>query len=87
MDSETSATRITKNLWQILSIDPKNTPDHLKLDEIGMNSMFITDFQQALEKDYDIKLSQKEIRSLTIGMMKEFEAGDVDKLRKFAEKK
>ena len=77
--------KIVHQIWMALGIDPKTTPDHLTLGEIGMESMFAVELQQGLERDYDIKVSLNDIKSITVKLMKEFEAGKVEELRKFSE--
>ena len=72
-------------VWTALGIDPKVTPNHLTLGEIGMESMFAVELQQGLEREYDIKVTLNDIKNITIGMMKEFEAGKVDDMKKFAD--
>ena len=72
-------------MWQALGIDPKTTPNHLTLGEIGMESMFAVELQQGLEREYDIKVTLQDIKNITIGMMKDFESGKVDEMRKFAD--
>src|SRR6185437_15410965 len=76
--------RIVAQIWQALGIDPKTTPNHLTLGEIGMESMFAVELQQGLERDYDIKVSLNDIKNITIKLMKDFEAGKVEELRKFS---
>ncbi|CAG2102822.1 unnamed protein product [Medioppia subpectinata] len=77
--------RIVAQIWQALGIDPKTTPDHLTLGEIGMESMFAVELQQGLERDYDIKVSLNDIKNVTIRMVKEFEAGKTSELKLFTE--
>ena len=72
-------------LWQALGIDSKTTPNHLTLGEIGIESMFAVELQQGLEREYDIKVTLNDIKNITIGMMKEFEAGKVEELKNFAQ--
>ena len=50
-----------------------------------MESMFAVELQQGLERDYDIKVTLNDVKNITIGMMKEFEAGKVDEMRGYAE--
>ena len=80
----TKESKLVQQLWQALGIDPKTTPNHLTLGEIGMESMFAVELQQGLEREYDIKVTLADIKNVTIGMMKDFEAGKVDEMRKFA---
>ena len=56
----------------------KNTPDHFTLEQLGMNSMFMSDFQQTMQRDYGLKLSQNHIKSITIGMLRGLESGNVE---------
>ena len=50
-----------------------------------MESMFAVELQQGLEREYDIKVTLNDIKNITIGMMKEFEAGKIDEMKKFAD--
>ena len=81
----TRESRICHQIWSSLGIDPKTTPEHLTLGEIGMESMFAVELQQGLERDYDIKVSLNDIKSITIKQLKDFEAGKQEELRSFAE--
>ena len=83
--SGTREERIVAQIWQALGIDPKTTPNHLTLGEIGMESMFAVELQQGLERDYDIKVTLNDVKNITIGMMKDFESGKVDEMRGYAE--
>lgn len=40
------------------------------LTELGMDSLMGTDIKQALEQEFDIELSAKEIRELTFDVLK-----------------
>ena len=83
--SLTKECKITKKLWSMIGIDPKTTPDHFTLGEIGMESMFSINFQQTLNAEYGIRLSLARIKGINIGLMKEFEAGNLENLRKYSE--
>ena len=61
----------------MLGIDPKNTPAQFTLEQLGMNSMFMSDFQQTLQRDYGLKLNKNHIKTITIGMLRDLEAGNV----------
>ena len=50
-----------------------------------MESMFAVELQQGLERDYDIKVSLNDIKSITIKQLKDFEAGKQEELRSFAQ--
>ncbi|CAG2172496.1 unnamed protein product, partial [Oppiella nova] len=82
--SGTRESRIVAQIWMALGIDPNTTPDHLTLGEIGMESVFAVEFQQGLERDYDIKLTLNDIKNITIRNMKDFEAGNVEVFRQLA---
>ena len=81
----TRESRIIHQIWSSLGIDPKTTPEHLTLGEIGMESMFAVELQQGLERDYDIKVSLNDIKSITIKQLKDFEVGKQEELRTFTE--
>ena len=80
----TKESKLVNQVWTALGIDPKTTPNHLTLGEIGMESMFAVELQQGLEREYDIKVTLNDIKNITIGMMKDFESGKVDEMKKFA---
>lgn len=77
--------RIIGQIWNALGVDPLTTPDHLTLGEIGIESMFAIELQQGLEKDYGIKISLADVKSITVRQMKEFQNGEVNELRQFAD--
>ncbi|XP_054161216.1 fatty acid synthase-like [Oppia nitens] len=76
--------RIVGQIWSALGVDPDTTPDHLTLGEIGIESMFAIELQQGLEKDYDIKISLSDVKSITVKQMKDFQSGKVVDLKQFA---
>src|ERR1700761_5395932 len=82
--SGTRESKLVNQLWQALGIDPKTTPNHLTLGEIGMESMFAVELQQGLEREYDIKVTLNDIKNITVGMMKDFESQKVDDVKKFS---
>lgn len=49
--------------------DPKTVLGTSTLTELGMDSLMGTDIQQALEQDFNIVLSAKEIRDLTFNVL------------------
>ena len=73
-----------KQFWTSLGIDPKATPNDAQLGELGMESFVAVELQQRLERDYDISLSLNEIKRVTIGELKEFEAGNTDIIKQYA---
>ena len=72
-------------LWQMLGLDSKNTPAYLNLEQLGMNSMLMADFQLAMQKDHGLKLSQNQVKSITVGMLRDIEMGNMDQLKKVTE--
>ncbi|CAG2105619.1 unnamed protein product, partial [Medioppia subpectinata] len=108
----TKESKLVNQVWVALGIDPKTTPNHLTLGEIGMESMFAVELQQGLEREnderltlgeigmesmfavelqqglereYDIRVTLNDIKNITIGMMKDFEIGKADEMKKFAD--
>ena len=58
--------------------DTKNVNDGASLADLGMDSLMGAEIKQTLERNFDMVLSAQEIRQLTFGMLKSFEAGDND---------
>ncbi|CAG2106806.1 unnamed protein product [Medioppia subpectinata] len=71
-----------RELWRALGIDPEITPNHLTLGEIGIESMFAVELQQELERDWNTKVSLNQVKSITIGMLKDYEVGAVGEIKK-----
>ncbi|CAG2109550.1 unnamed protein product [Medioppia subpectinata] len=80
--SGTKSKRIVKELWRALGIDPDTTPEHLTLGEIGIESMFAVELQQELYREYNVKLSINHIKSITVKMLKDYERGSEEQIRK-----
>ncbi len=80
----TSEERLINQLWSALGVDPKTTPNHLTLGELGMESMFAVELQQGLEREYDIKLSLNDVKNITVKQMKDFQTGNKEILRNLA---
>ncbi|CAG2169908.1 unnamed protein product [Oppiella nova] len=74
--------RLVKELWRALGIDPDNTPNHLTLGEIGIESMFAVELQQELEREWNMKVTLNHVKSITIGMLKDYEAGKIGEIKK-----
>ncbi|CAG2171557.1 unnamed protein product, partial [Oppiella nova] len=74
--------RMITELWRALGIDPDSTPDHLTLGEIGLESMFAIEFQQGMEKEWNMKFTLNHIKSITIGMLKDYQDGKLSKVQK-----
>ena len=75
--------RMIKELWKALGIDPLTTPDHLTLGEIGLESMFAVELQQELEREYNIKISLNHIKTISVGMLKEYEKGNNEQVERY----
>ncbi|CAG2104159.1 unnamed protein product, partial [Medioppia subpectinata] len=73
---------IIAELWRALGIDPTVTPNHLTLGEIGLESMFAVELQQELEREWNINISLNHIKSITIGMLKDYESGNMGAVKK-----
>ncbi|CAG2109879.1 unnamed protein product, partial [Medioppia subpectinata] len=58
------------------------TPNHLTLGEIGIESMFAVELQQELERDWNTKISLNQVKTITIGMLKDIEAGVMGQIKK-----
>lgn len=56
--------------------DLKNINDSSTLADLGMDSLMGAEIKQTLERNFDMVMSAQEIRQLTFGMIKGFEAGD-----------
>lgn len=56
--------------------DTKNINDSATLADLGMDSLMGSEIKQTLERNFDIVLSAQEIRQLTFGKIKSFEAGE-----------
>jgi acyl carrier protein len=80
----TSEERLIGQLWSALGVDPKTTPGHMTLGELGMESMFAVELQQGLEREYDIKLSLNDVKNITVKQMKDFQSGNKEILRNLA---
>ncbi|CAG2176374.1 unnamed protein product [Oppiella nova] len=74
--------RMIKELWRALGIDPDNTPNHLTLGEIGIESMFAVELQQELEREWNMKVTLNYVKSITIGMLKDYETGIIGEIKK-----
>ncbi len=84
--SGTSEERLIGQLWSGLGVDPKTTPNHLTLGELGMESMFAVELQQGLEREYDIKLSLNDVKNITVKQMKDFQSGNKQILTDFSKR-
>ncbi|CAG2109810.1 unnamed protein product [Medioppia subpectinata] len=82
-ESGSKEARVVGELWRALGIDPEVTPDHLTLGEIGLESMFAVELQTELEREYAIRFSLNYIKSITIGMLKAYESGDINVIKRY----
>jgi thioesterase domain-containing protein/acyl carrier protein len=74
--SGTPEERLITQLWSALGVDPKTTPNHLTLGELGMESIFAVELQQGLEREYKIKLSLNDVKNITVKEIKGFQSGN-----------
>ena len=72
-------------LWKALGVDPETTPNHLTLGEIGIESMFAVELQQELEREFNIKTNVNQIKTITVGLLKEYENGRTRDIKNFIE--
>ncbi|XP_054160814.1 fatty acid synthase-like [Oppia nitens] len=77
--------RMVRELWRALGIDPETTPDHLTLGEIGMESMFAVELQQELDREWNIKMSINHVKNITIKMLKDYESGNVENIKRYVD--
>ena len=70
-------------MWKALGIDPETTPEYLSLGEIGLESMFAVELQQELEREYNVRISLNQIKSISVGMLKEYEMGRLEHVKNF----
>ena len=70
-------------LWKALGVDPETTPNDLTLGEIGLESMFAVELQQELEREYNIKININHIKSITVGLLKDYEAGKTEYIKQY----
>jgi acyl carrier protein len=80
----TSEERLINQLWAGLGVDPKTTPNHLTLGELGMESMFAVELQQGLEREYGAKLTLNDIKNITVKQLKDFQSGKKEVLTELA---
>ena len=70
-------------MWKALGVDPEITPDHLTLGEIGLESMFAVELQQELEREYNMKININHIKTITVGLLKDYENGKTEYIGKY----
>jgi thioesterase domain-containing protein/acyl carrier protein len=73
--------RLINQLWTSLGVDPKTLPPHVTLGELGMESLFAVQFQQDLEREYNVKMTLNDIKNVTVKQLKDFQNGNKDVLR------
>ncbi len=66
-----------------MGIDPKTTPNHLTLGELGMESLFVVEFQQGLEREYGVKLTMNEVKNISVMQLKDHQSGNKELLKDF----
>ena len=70
-------------LWKALGVDPETTPNHLTLGEIGLESMFAIELQQELEREYNMKIGINHIKTITVGLLKDYESGKTEVIKQY----
>ena len=70
-------------LWKALGVDPETTPNHLTLGEIGLESMFAVELQQELEREFNMKLNINHIKTITVGLLKDYENGKTEYIKQY----
>ena len=72
-------------LWKALGVDPETTPNHMTLGEIGLESMFAVELQQELEREYNMKMNINHIKTLTVGLLKDYQSGKTEYIKQYIE--
>ena len=70
-------------IFKSLGINRETTPDHLTLGEIGLESMFAIELQQELEREFKLKITKKQLKSINIGLLKQYCDDNVELTRSF----
>ena len=70
-------------LWKALGVDPETTPNHLTLGEIGLESMFAVELQQELEREFNMKMNINHIKTITVGLLKDYENGKTEYIKQY----
>ncbi|CAG2170549.1 unnamed protein product, partial [Oppiella nova] len=78
----TRETRLVSELWRMLGIDPGVTPNHVTLGELGLESMYALELQQEFQRQWNINVTLNHIKTITIGMFKDYEVGTGASIRK-----
>lgn len=72
-------TDLVSAIFNVLGIkDPTKVSDADTLGKLGLDSLMAVEISQHIEREYDRKLTLKEIRSLTIGKLKEINEKGAD---------
>ena len=85
IQSGTKEAKVVAQIWSQLGVDPSKTPNHLNLGEIGMESIFAIELQEGLERDYGINIALYDVKFITIKLLKDFESGRIDELKRYSE--
>ena len=75
--------RIISELWAALGIDSETTPNNLTLGEIGLESMFAIELQQELEREYNMKFGINHIKTITVGLLKDYQKSDTGYIKQY----
>ncbi|CAG2171009.1 unnamed protein product, partial [Oppiella nova] len=72
----TRQSRMIEDLWHQLGIDPDDTPSNVTIGDIGVESLFAVEIQHEFERQWRVQASLYHVRTINIGMLKEFGHGD-----------
>ena len=75
--------RLVEELWKALGIDADLTDNHLTLGEIGLESMFAVELQQELERENNMKINMNHIKTITVGLIKDYQKSDTGYIKKY----
>ena len=76
---------MVSELWKALGVDPETTPNNMTLGEIGLESMFAVELQQELEREYNMKIGINHIKTITVGLLKDYETGKTDNTKQYVD--
>ena len=71
------------DILKALGVDPNTTPDELTLAEIGIESMFAIELQQELERKLKTNISVNHMKSINVGLFKQFANDNVESIQQF----
>ena len=83
-ESKTFGRNMFKEVWSLLGVDPKTFPKYVTLEEIGIGSLIAIDFQQRLQRYYNISFTIEQIRKSTVGDLEDFESGNIELIEQYS---